>query len=152
MILDYTRLMRIQSIPLTIAIISAGYMIETGSIIEMGVLPLLVVGAVGHAGFYTMNEILDMEWDIEQYKSDKPLVSGDIPVENAITLCFSLILVSIFGALLFFPLESFLLYLASCGAGSVYNFRSKNDPLSSVYLGAWGVLILLTGFYYAGGA
>lgn len=151
MIKEYARLVRVQSIPLTISIISAGFIIESGTLLDIMVIPLIVVGSLGHMGFYAMNEIYDVEWDRKADKSIKPLVNEDISTGNARVLSTALILTSVIIAALTFPTGGFISYVAACILGAVYNSRSKVDTFSSVYMGLWGCSILLTGYLYSGG-
>lgn len=151
MIKSYLKLMRVQSLPLTVCIIAGGFMLEKGTLMDLSFITLAVSVSLGHLGFYTMNEIMDVEWDIEMYETDKPLVSGEVSMKTAVEICFSLVLGSVILAVLSFPLDSFIIYLFSCLIGALYNARSKRDTLSSLYLGVWAVSILLTGYYYGGG-
>lgn len=147
----YLKLIRIQSTPVTLAILAAGYGLHHGTIADIEILPLLLVGALGHWGFYAMNEYEDIAYDRQAGKEDKPLVSGEVSKKEAQIIVASLVGASIILAGTLFPIPSVAAYILSAWLGAVYNKRSKLDTISGVYLGIWGVLILYTGFYYAAG-
>lgn len=147
----YFRLIRVQSTPLTLGILAAGYGLYHGTVAEIEIIPLLMVGALGHWGFYAMNEYEDVRYDRKAGKDDKPLVSGDVSKKQAQIIVASLVGSSLLLAGALFPVPAFSAYILSAWLGAVYNKRSKMDTISGVYLGIWGVLILYTGFYYAAG-
>jgi hypothetical protein len=161
MLRDILKLIRIQSTPVTLCILCAGYGLRRGTVLEPLIVPLLAIGAVGHWGFYSMNEYMDRHHDWRQGKDDKPLVGGGITISNYEFLSISTDNVQIFvmiliglsvlwGAILM-PTFSFLCYLgaALCGAG--YNITSKTHTLSALWLAIWAELMVLSGFFYAGG-
>jgi 4-hydroxybenzoate polyprenyltransferase len=146
---EYLKLIRIQSTPVTLSILATGYGLSRGTILDWEVLPLLIVGALGHWGFYAMNEYEDRKYDLEAEKYDKPLVSGDVTEGEGLAIVLSLVGASLILAGLLFPYQAFVAFLLAAFLGALYNKRSKIDTLSGLYLGAWGVLILYTGYYFS---
>jgi 4-hydroxybenzoate polyprenyltransferase len=141
-------LMRIQSTPLTVVSLLIGYLTVSNWIIK--VIPLIVAGALGHWGFYMMNDVFDVDIDREQGKEDKPLVEGDISPSTALAVSIISIICSLGIAVVYFSLGAALAYIGAASMGMVYDLRSKTDTYSSFYLGAWGFFIILTGALYAG--
>lgn len=146
MIRDYLRLVRIQSVPLTLSIMLVGYAMSTGTIFTVDGVYLFVVGTLSHTGFYSMNEVLDREWDAKQGEEMKPLVSGDIEVGRAMAVFASLTISSILLAGLVFELSAFAAFTIACVLGAEYNIKSKKSSLSALYLSGWSVAILMTGY------
>lgn len=148
MIREWLILCRIQSVPVTIIILSIGYGIATGTLLNTEILVLYLVGALGHLGVYAHNDIADAQHDLEAGDIHKPIPAGEIDRLNALTVAAGLILFSLFIAGLFFPHAALSAYFLSVAIGVLYNERSKKDIWSGVYLSLWGVLMLLTGYWY----
>lgn len=149
-ILEYIKLTRIQSAPLTIVTLILGYGVTTDTFIVEKTYPLILMGLSGHLGFYTMNEYFDREYDETLDKSDKPLVSGEVSYEEALAIMVGLILVSFTTALATLPLLGALIWVVAMVNGATYNYYCKETPLSAVCLAVWGFLVVATGSMYAG--
>lgn len=146
----WLQLVRIQSTPLTAISLSIGYFTVTSSFDS--IITLIFVGALGHWGFYAVNDIYDRDIDSTQNKVNKPLVSGDISMRAAKIVSVCLIGASLVGAILWFPSFATASYLIACVLGWHYNKYSKEHTYSSFYLGGWGMAIIFTGGFYARGA
>ena len=147
----YLSLTSVPSIPVTVVSLLFGYASATGTVLDKEILPLVSVGALGHMGFYGLNDIVDYEWDLEQNKENKPLVRGDITIYYGYGYCLALISVSVAVAIYLFPLYAFLAWVVACLLGALYDLRSKIDSYSAVYMAFWGVTIIYTGAFYSGG-
>lgn len=143
-------LISIQSTPLTVGALLFGYGTVEGGILTRDVLPLIMAGALSHWAFYAMNDILDIEYDREQNRGEKPLVSGIIGVSTALTLTIILIFYSLSIAINTFNTISFVLFLIAFLCGGAYNYTSKTSPYSAIFLGEWGAVIVLSGASFAG--
>lgn len=144
-------LVSIPSTPVTVVTLLIGYASVEGTILNSDIWRLIFVGALGHWGFYSMNDIMDYSWDYLDERDTKPLVSGDAPFTWAAIVCSMMLVMMIAFAIEYYPLSSvFTLFLASI-FGALYNSRSKKDWFSGLYLSAWGSLIVSTGALYSGG-
>ena len=143
-------LMSIQSTPLTVGALLFGYGSIEGAILTMDIIPLIVAGALSHWAFYGMNDVMDLEYDKKQGRSEKPLVSGLISPRTAITLIIMLCFYSLTIAMEYFEILAVVLFVVSFICGAAYNFTSKTSPYAAVWLGEWGAAIVLTGAAFAG--
>lgn len=143
-------LIRIQSTPVTVLTLLLGYAVVADSIFTTDLISLTFVGAVGHWGFYALNDISDYEWDVKQNRRRKPIVSGEVGMVEAKIISLHLILVSLTFSLILFPQEAFATWVMASILGGVYNMRSKHDSNSQIYLGLWGSSVVLTGSYIYG--
>lgn len=141
----------IPSTPVTCLSLSLGYASVTGTVIHMEIVPLIVIGAVGHWGFYSLNDLMDLEWDKKDGRETKPLVSGELPVELGWAISFSLIVVSFHLAWIHFPKSAFAGWMIASFLGVMYNYYSKEQTNSGMYLGMWGLAIIMTGALYPDG-
>lgn len=142
---EYFILSRIQSLPLTLVTLLLAYLTVAPTIFTREAAELVLIGSLGHVGFYLMNEIADAEHDYNQGKEDKPLVSGTVRVEVAILLMLVLTISSFTLAALLFPTEAFVFYIVAMASGAIYNIFSKTKPFALLWLGVWGVAIVGTG-------
>lgn len=142
-------LIRIQSTPVTSVSLCAGYLTVASPSWDMLILAL--VGAVGHWGFYAHNDVQDYEVDLKQGKNDKPLIGGGIDRDRAEIVSLSLIAMSLAMAMILFNQGALLTYVSAAWIGYLYNKNSKVRTYSAMYLGVWGVAIIVTGALYARG-
>ena len=126
----------IQSVPVSVATILLGYASVTGTIMDETVIPLVVAAGIGHLGFYSMNDVLDYDWDVEQERDKKPLVAGLISRKMGLLMSGFLIMLSVAYAAGTFPRLSYLLFVAAAIFGGAYNWKSKSSPYSAILLGA----------------
>lgn len=147
----HLKLIRIQSTPVTLCIMAAGYGVYTGTVIDENIIPMLAVGALGHWGFYSMNEYVDYEYDVLDGKDGKPLVSGDVSMKAAKWISANLISLSLISAFILFSQDAFIGYLMCAFLGWLYNMTSKTRNHAAILLALWGVFLVMTGYNYAGG-
>lgn len=143
-------LVSIPSTPVTVVSLMLGYASMAGTIFEPEVIDLIVAGALGHWAFYGLNDVIDYEWDKRQGRENKPLVRGDISLFTASIMCSVLGIGSVIYALYSFTRIVFLFWLAACLFGLIYDYRSKEDVYSGVYLSFWGTSVIYTGGLHAG--
>lgn len=143
-------LIRLQSTPVTVVPLLLGYITVTQTL-HRDILPLIIVGALGHWGFYALNDVYDVEVDSQQGKEMKPLVDRDISYRRAEFASYGLIGMSLFGAVIWFNTFAASAYSIACVFGWYYNLYSSRRTFSSIVLGMWGVFIVLTGAAYASG-
>ena len=115
------------------------------------VLPLLLVGALGHWSVYAMNDYMDVWYDRQAGKSNKPLVSGEISEDRALYFIILSCALSFIISLLSLGPNPTALWMAAVLVGMVYNGRSKVDWFSALYLSVWAVLVTLVGAVDGGG-
>lgn len=143
-------LISIQSVPLTLVSLGLGYSTITGTVLTLDILPLMVAGVLGHWTFYSLNDLYDMEWDVNEGRENKPLVKGSVTRTEGLHV-FVLLLVLTVAVSLTFPYEALFFWVVAILMGFKYNRDSKEDIHAGVYLGVWGASIILTGAIYAGG-
>lgn len=143
-------LVRVQSIPVTSVSLGLGYASVNGTVVTGEIIPLVIIGALGHMGHYGANDVFDYKWDKEQGRSKKPIVSGDISRSSSSFISSMIVALSITGAYEYFTTSAFILWVIASILGLVYNIRSKKDIYAGTYLGLWGIFIILTGSLYAG--
>lgn len=141
---------RIQSVPLTVVPLAAGYGAVTGDIFTIDMLSLAVIGALAHLGVFAQNDIVDMDYDMRQGREDKPLVKGTLDVPTAGQFSFSTIILSLIISMFTSDLHVTGLMALAAIIGSVYNFTSKETPLGPPIMVAWGVVIVAIGSLFAG--
>lgn len=144
-------LMRVQSLPLTVITLLISYLTVSDELLTTTAYHLVVVGTAGHIGFYLMNEILDVDHDKFQGKMDKPLVSGAVNIYLAKFLMLGFISSSFLLSAYWLPTLSFVFFVVAMLFGTAYNIKSKTSPYALVWLGLWGVAIVATGSFAAGG-
>lgn len=145
---SYLELCRVQSTPVTIIILSLGFGIAKGTLLHLDIIALYIMGALGHWGFYAMNDIMDREHDRQGDDLHKPIPSGKVSLKGALILCVWCIIMSLLIAAVILGQPAFAYYTGAMTLGWVYNLRSKKDTFASMYLAAWAVLILMTGYHY----
>lgn len=143
-------LVRIQSTPVTVITLCLGYITVSQRLNLYEMIPLVVVGCLGHWGFYAQNDVMDYEYDIDHKSIDKPLVSKVISRFQAQVVSSLLIITSVFIAVISFSLTTSGWFILSAIAGLTYNFYSKKTSFSGLYLSVWGISIVMTGATYAG--
>lgn len=143
-------LIRLQSTPVTVISLLLGYF-TVNQTLYIGIWPLVIVGALGHWGFYAHNDVEDISVDMAQGKSMKPLLSGDIKKTHAEMLSYSFIILSILGAVLWFNPFAASAYLLAAVSGWYYNIYSSEKTYSGLLLSLWGVSIIWTGAAFAQG-
>ena len=143
-------LARIQSTPVSVLTISLGYSTTAQTILSYEILPLILVGMVGHAAFYAQNDILDYRHDLRGDNGAKPLTSGAIKFEHAVLGDLVLIVLTVGLAAYYMNVLGFLFFISACVIGTVYNYYSKEHMLSLVYMSTWGAFMVMTGALYGG--
>jgi len=143
-------LISIQSTPLTVVALLMGYATVHGTVISPDVIPLAATGALGHWTFYSMNDIVDYEYDRKQGRVGKPLVAGLVSINEAIFISVFLFATSLVIASAFFNSLAIILYVMSAFFGGVYNLKSKDTVWGPIFMAEWGVSIVFTGAAYSG--
>lgn len=148
---DILILGRVQSFPLTVACLLLGYASITGTFLVADVLPLLLVGMIGHAAVFAHNDIVDRRYDMKHMKEDKPLVDGSLPyVETKYTVGV-IIAVLLIASLFILGVGAGLMFALAVFTGMGYNYFSKTTFWAPSILSLWGMFIVFTGSIYAGG-
>lgn len=143
-------LVSIQSTPLTLVSLGIGYATVRGTVITEDIIPLLIVGALGHWTFYSMNDLYDYKWDIEEGRDKKPLVSESLSYTEGLYVCILLLVLALVASYIFPPL-SLVFWMVAIAMGFIYNRYSKDRVEAGLYLTIWGASIIFTGSSYAGG-
>lgn len=143
-------LIRIQSTPVTVLSLLIGYVSVTNTILTSHILPLILVGVLGHWGVYGHNDYVDRYEDKDAEKYHKPIPRGDINSNTAAIGISILIGGSIITAFWYFSIIPLVLYLFAVVIGIFYNYVSKDTLYSPHLLGLWGVVVILLGAMYAG--
>jgi len=148
---EWLTFMSVQSTPLTVVSLLLGFATVEGTVVTYDILPIILIGSLGHWAFYSMNDVVDKEYDKSQGRFSKPLVNGSINRANAIAAPILLYSLSLVAAIHFFPIVAVVSYIIASYAGYIYNRRSKNMKYSGLLLSVWGLSIVFTGSIYAGG-
>lgn len=147
----WAALCRLQSTPLTLVLLLLGYGSVTGTVLTEDVIPLVVMGCLGHWAVYAHNDYVDSSEDYRSGKFHKPLVSGDIHhIEAKMWVYLGSVGSIIVGAYFMESLPA-LLWGAAVVTGISYNYASKKVWFSGGYLSIWGVVVIFSSSMYAGG-
>jgi len=149
---EYLALVRVQSTPVTVIAMLLGYATHTGTILDPNAIWLVIVGTLGHWGFYAMNDVFDARFDRQAGRMDKPIVSGGLTRYDAAKATVILSSSSLAVAYITFPSLSFALYTLAAVIGTIYNITNKTNVHSTALMGFWGGLIVGVGWAFGDGS
>jgi len=135
-LLQYLRLLRIQSVPHTASILLVGALIM--GMRDIFLLSILfIIGVFSHFFGFVLNEYSDIE--VDRKSKDlikKPLVSGIIPKKNALIIVIISLIFAYLLTIIYFKSLYALIFLSIAGilAGGLYNIYGKKIPGSEFFV------------------
>lgn len=148
---NWVKLTRAQTMFVTVATIWSGYMTVTDITVESGIILAYIAGLMHLSGFAD-NEIQDYHYDKRLDGAEgHVLASGDIDISKANKVVRAMmVMLGVSYFIVFGVTLALCTIILSHLSGIAYNAYSKKHWYAPVYLGFWGMFLVLAGAMYAG--